>query len=209
MLVELMAFVGVSLVVICTPGPDTALTVRNAFAGGRRSGVWTAVGVATGQTVWTFAAAVGVAGVIRASEPVFLTMRVLGAGYLMYLGFYSLRVALRGADHGSPVDAEAGVPAGRARSLRQGLINDLANPKMAAFFMSLLPQFAPADSRAFPVMLGLGLLFSVLTFAWLALYSVAIDKLRAVFKRERVRRAFDAVAGTILIAFGVRLALSS
>jgi threonine/homoserine/homoserine lactone efflux protein len=96
MIVGLVAFVGVSLVVICTPGPDTALTVRNAFTGGRRSGVWTAAGVATGQIVWTFAASLGIAGIIKASEPVFFSMKMLGAGYLVYLGIQSLRAARRG-----------------------------------------------------------------------------------------------------------------
>jgi threonine/homoserine/homoserine lactone efflux protein len=136
-------------------------------------------------------------------------MKLLGAGYLVYLGVHSLRVALRrSADHHVAGEPAVGLRTGRSRSLRQGLINDLANPKMAAFFISLLPQFAPADSRALPVMLGLGLLFSGLTFTWLTLYSVAVDKLRSLFDRTRVRRAFDAVTGTILIAFGVRLALT-
>ncbi|MFB9235659.1 LysE family translocator [Plantactinospora siamensis] len=207
MLVGLLAYLGVALVVICTPGPDTALTVRNALAGGRRSGVWTAAGVAAGQLVWTVAASVGIAGLIRASEPVFVTMKLLGAGYLIWLGIQSLRAAHRAeGGHGRPGPAPR---VGTTRSLRQGLINDLANPKMAAFFMSLLPQFAPADGRALPAMLGLGLLFSLLTFAWLALYSVAVDRLRRLFTRSRVRRALDAVAGTILIAFGARLAWSS
>ncbi|MFG1702160.1 LysE family translocator [Nonomuraea sp. M3C6] len=118
MWVQLAAFVGLSIVVICTPGPDTALTVRNAFSGGRRGGVWTAAGVATGQAAWTVAASLGIAGLIHASEPAFLA------------------------------------------------------------------------------------------FAWLTLYSLVIDKARALFDRSRVRRAMDAVAGTVLIAFGARLALS-
>ncbi|GAB3815087.1 LysE family translocator [Micromonospora zhanjiangensis] len=207
MVVKLIVYVGVSLVVICTPGPDTALTVRNAFAGGRRSGVWTAAGVAIGQLVWTVAASLGIAGVIRASEPVFVTMKLLGAGYLVYLGIQSLLAARRaGTEPGATGPAPR---TGAVRSLRQGLLNDLANPKMAAFFVSLLPQFAPASGHALPTMLGLGAIFSTLTFAWLALYSLAVDKLRRVFSRARVRRAIDAVAGTVLIGFGVRLAVSN
>ncbi|MFC7547939.1 LysE family translocator [Plantactinospora sp. GCM10030261] len=206
-MVELIAFVGVSLIVICTPGPDTALTVRNALAGGRRSGVWTAAGVATGQAVWTVAASLGIASLIQASEPVFLTMKYLGAAYLIYLGIQSLLAARRAGPAGLAAAGPA-VDRTRGRSLSQGLINDLANPKMAAFFLSLLPQFAPADQRALPVMLGLGLLFSLLTFAWLSLYSLAIDRLRALFTRSRVRRTLDAIAGSVLIAFGARLALT-
>ncbi|GLW06254.1 lysine transporter LysE [Microtetraspora sp. NBRC 13810] len=208
MVTQLIAFVGVSLVVICTPGPDTALTVRNALSGGRRSGVWTAAGVALGQAIWTLAASLGIAGLIHASEPAFLALKYFGAAYLIYLGMQSLRSAWRGGDdHGaaSPRRRPLLTP---GRSLRHGLINDLANPKMAAFFMSLLPQFAPDGGGAFAGMLALGLLFSLLTFAWLSLYSILIDRARALFDRSRVRRALDAVTGSVLIAFGVRLALT-
>jgi threonine/homoserine/homoserine lactone efflux protein len=72
MVAQLIGFLGVPVAVICAPGPDTALTVRNALAGGRRCGVWTAAGVAVGQAVWTLAASLGVAGLIQASEPAFL-----------------------------------------------------------------------------------------------------------------------------------------
>ncbi|TDD24949.1 LysE family translocator [Nonomuraea diastatica] len=204
MWVQLSAFIGVSIVVICTPGPDTALTVRNAFSGGRRGGIWTAAGVAIGQAIWTVATSLGIAGLIHASEPAFLVMKFAGAAYLVYLGLQSLRAAWRG----SGPDAAGGplLHLTPGRSLRQGLINDLANPKMAAFFMSLLPQFAPGGD--FVTMMLLGLLFSLITFAWLTCYTVAINKARTLFNRSRVRRAMDAVTGTVLIAFGVRLALS-
>lgn len=207
MILQLIAFVGVALAVICTPGPDTALTVRNASMGGRRSGMWTAGGVALGQVVWTVAASLGIAGLIRASEPVFFVMKMCGAAYLVYLGLQLVLTAHRSGTR-SPGAVAGSRRSGRIRSLRQGMINDLANPKMAAFFSSLLPQFAPADSRALPVMLGLGLLFSFLTFAWLSLYSVAIAKLSTKIEQTRVRRVLDAVAGMFLVAFGIRVATS-
>ena len=76
---QLLAFLGVSLVVIVVPGPDTALTVRNALTGGRHAGVTTAAGVATGQAVWTVATSVGIAELIQAAEPAFLVMKAVGA----------------------------------------------------------------------------------------------------------------------------------
>jgi threonine/homoserine/homoserine lactone efflux protein len=92
MLTELVAFVPVAAVVICTPGPDTALTVRNALAGGRAAGILTAAGVAIGQGVWTVAASLGLTGLLRASAPAFLALKVAGAAYLIFLGLQSLRV---------------------------------------------------------------------------------------------------------------------
>ena len=190
---ELLAFLGVAALVIVTPGPDTALTVRNTLAGGRRAGVRTALGVASGQTVWALFTAAGVAALLVASEPAFLVVRYAGAAYLVWLGLHSLAAAIRSA----PRDA-AGSPARAEPAFRQGLLSNLSNPKMAAFFPSLLPQFA----TEFAALLALGLLFAAMTFAWLALYAAAL----ALLRRPRLRRAIDALSGAVLVALGVRLA---
>ena len=228
MVAQLLAFLGVSAVVICVPGPDTALTVRNALAGGRRCGVATAAGVATGQAVWTLATSVGIAELIQASEPAFLVMRTVGAAYLVALGLQSLWTAsgirfpgrLR-SPTGGPGTGPGGsrAPAGPGgsgpgarqrmrpgRALRQGMVSNLANPKMAAFFLSLLPQFASPAQGAGGIV-GLGLVFCVMTFGWLGLYSVVVDRARAVLSRSWVRRALDGVSGVVLVGFGARLAL--
>ncbi len=215
---QLLAFLGVSLVVIVVPGPDTALTIRNALAGGRRPGVATAAGVATGQAVWTVATSVGIAELIQASEPAFVVMKAVGAVYLVALGLQSLWTAARPSagdrlrsPTGGPGTGGSGSRAGRAglgpgRPFRQGVISNLANPKMAAFFLSLLPQFASPGRGAGGVVL-LGLVFCLMTFAWLALYATAVDRLHALLSRTAVRRAIDAVMGTLLMALGGRLAL--
>jgi threonine/homoserine/homoserine lactone efflux protein len=206
---ELLTFLGVAVVMIVTPGPDTALTIRNTLAGGRAAGLGTAVGVCSGQAIWTLAAAAGVAALLVASEPAFLALKYAGAAYLVFLGLQTLAGALRpGTRHAHSATA----PAPHARlttrsALRQGLISDLANPKAAVFFTSLMPQFTPTEGPAFPVLLGLGLLFSLMTFAWLALYASAVDRLSELLSRTGVRRAIDATMGTVLMALGGRLAL--
>ena len=88
---QLAAFLGVSILVIVIPGPDTALTIRNTLLGGSRAGVPTALGVASGQACWTLAASAGVAALLVASEPAFLAVKVVGAAYLAFLGFGALR----------------------------------------------------------------------------------------------------------------------
>jgi threonine/homoserine/homoserine lactone efflux protein len=197
---ELLAFLGVAVVVIVTPGQDTALTVRNTLAGGRSAGVRTATGVVCGQAVWALAASAGVAALLVASEPAFVALKVAGAAYLVYLGGQSLLAAARGRyDDGHAVRAAGG------HVLRQGLVSNLGNPKMAVFFSSLLPQFG--DS--FAVLLALGLLFCLLTLTWLSAYALAVARAGDVLRRGRVRRAIDAVTGTALVALGVRLATSS
>lgn len=79
MLESLAAFVAVSAVVICTPGQDTALTIRNTLSGGRRGGIATAVGVSIGQAIWTLAASAGVVALLSASEPAFRVLKLAGA----------------------------------------------------------------------------------------------------------------------------------
>jgi threonine/homoserine/homoserine lactone efflux protein len=204
---ELAAFLGVAVLVIVTPGPDTAVTVRSTLVGGRAAGVMTAFGVVSGQACWTLAASAGVAALLVASEPAFLALKFAGAAYLIYLGAQALYSALRRETapvHWPERDAR-GLPA--AAAYRQGLISDLSNPKMAAFFTSLLPQFGTAGGgSSFWLMLALGLLFCLLTWLWLALYAAAVARVGRVLRRSRVRRALEAVTGAVLVALGLRLA---
>ena len=206
-----MAFVAVSAVVICTPGQATALTIRNTLGGGRREGIATASGVSAGQAVWTIAASVGIAALLSSSEPVFRALKLAGAAYLVYLGLQSLVAALARRADANPCDAgsRGGLAAVPERSLRrafrQGLLSNLGNPKMAVFFASLLPQFAPQGRAAFVALLALGLLFCALTFAWLTLYAVAVTRARRLLGGP-ARRALDALTGAVLVALGARLA---
>jgi threonine/homoserine/homoserine lactone efflux protein len=203
MLDDLLAFVAVSAVVICTPGQDTALTVRNTLAAGRRSGIATAGGVATGQAIWTIAASAGVVALLSASEPVFTAIRLAGAAYLVYLGLHSLAHAVFHREHWVAVRGSA--PISRATAFRQGALSNLGNPKMAVFFASLLPQFAPGGSASFAALLALGFLFCAMTLTWLTLYAVAVARLRHLLTGS-LRRALDTLTGVVLVALGVRLA---
>jgi threonine/homoserine/homoserine lactone efflux protein len=192
---HLAAFLGVSLVVIVTPGQDTALTVRNTLAAGRRGGVLTALGVVTGQLTWALAVSAGLSAVLLASSSLFTALRLAGAAYLVVLGAGALLAALRGR-------RLEGGGARRRHVYRQGVLSNLGNPKMVVFFTSLLPQFA----SSFGAMLGLGIVFASITLGWLSLYAVAVARAHAVLLRTRVRRVLDAVTGLVLVSFGVRLA---
>jgi threonine/homoserine/homoserine lactone efflux protein len=191
----LAAFLGISILVIVTPGQDTALTIRNSLLGGRRAGVLTAAGVATGQAVWALATSIGIAALIVAFEPAFVALKLAGAAFLIYLGGHALLRALRG----EVAEARSG---GRHAPFRQGVISNLGNPKMAVFFTSLLPQFG--DS--FAALFGLGLLFCSMTFVWLTAYAYAVAKAGDVLRRPAIRRVFDAALGAVLVALGIRLA---
>ena len=207
MLESALAFLAVSAVVICTPGQDTALTIRNTLAGGWAGGIATAAGVALGQAVWTVAASAGIVTLVAASEPAFRALKLAGAAYLVLLGAQSLYATLRRRQAAQP-SAATRERLAASRALRQGVLSNLGNPKMAVFFASLLPQFAPGEGDAFVVLLALGLLFCSLTLGWLTLYAVAVAKARRLLAGP-ARRVLDALTGIVLVVFGARLAAES
>jgi threonine/homoserine/homoserine lactone efflux protein len=196
---QIAAFLAVSVLVIVTPGQDTALTVRNTLLGGRAAGVLTALGVAAGQATWTVATGIGVGAVLVASQPAFMALRIAGGAYLVVLGAQALWAAVRPKPQ--PITAAARSRPVRVRAFRQGMLSNLGNPKMLVFFTSLLPQFA----HTAPGLIALGLVFCSLTAAWLCGYALAVARAGDVL-RGRLRRLLDAFTGCVLVGLGLRLA---
>jgi threonine/homoserine/homoserine lactone efflux protein len=199
---NLFPFVGVAAVVIVTPGVDMALVTRNGLLSGRRAAVGAAVGITVGNLFWTAAASLGLAAIVAASAAAFTVVKVAGALFLVYLGLKALRHA------GQPLQL-SGQPAadrGLSTGLRQGVISNLLNPKIAVFFTSLLPQFVGADPTA-PELLGLGALFSFMGLLWLCVYALVVSRGRNVLARPGIKRALDRITGLVLVGLGVRLAL--
>jgi RhtB (resistance to homoserine/threonine) family protein len=197
--VQLGAFVAVAAVVVITPGVDMALVTRNALMYGRRAAVLTALGINVGIFIWVMAAALGLAAVVATSAEVFTAIKLAGAVYLIYLGVQAFRS--RHDDH--PV---AGPAPNGGHALRQGLVSNLLNPKIAVFFTSLLPQFVGSTSSVGELLL-LGLLFNAMGICWLLVYAMAAARGRNLLLRPRVRRLLDRITGVVLIALGTRLAL--
>jgi threonine/homoserine/homoserine lactone efflux protein len=206
MFVHLEAFLALSILVAITPGPDTALVTRNALIGGRRAGFFTIFGIACGLLVWTLAASVGIAALLRASEPAFVALKLLGGAYLVFLGAQALLEAVRGDGPRVRLD-----PTGTSRirprvAFRQGAICNLGNPKIAIFFTSFLPQFAQGDEPSFAALLLLALAFAAIGLSWLVLYNLALARAGEFLRRVTVRRVVEGITGAALVGFGIRLA---
>jgi RhtB (resistance to homoserine/threonine) family protein len=201
---HVIVFVGIAALVIIVPGPDTAIVTKNALLHGRPAALGTALGVVTGLSVWTVASALGVASLVRTSATAFTVLKLVGAAYLIWLGVQALRAARpgQGADHGA---AGARRRLGAASGFRQGLLSNLANPKIAAFFMSLLPQFIGAGNPLAPF-LALGGLFVLMTLIWLGGYALLAVRAAGQLQRPRVKAALDRITGVVLIGLGLRLA---
>jgi threonine/homoserine/homoserine lactone efflux protein len=203
--VHLAPFVVVAVVVVVTPGVDMALVTKNALLHGRRAALASALGVNVGIALWTVAAALGVAAIVRASAAAFAFVKFAGALYLVYLGVHALRAARR---ERRPEAVRAPAPAlSTPAAFRQGLISNALNPKIAVFFTSLLPQFVSHGSSTAVDLLALGAVFNLIGIAWLTVYALAAARGRALLQRPRVRTALDYVSGLVLVGLGVRLAL--
>jgi RhtB (resistance to homoserine/threonine) family protein len=202
---HLLIFVGVAAIVIITPGPDMVLVTKNAVMHGRRAALGTSLGVNTGLAVWTVASALGVASLVRASALAFTILKLVGAAYLIWLGLHALLSARR---HWSP-DSDRRDDRGQLDArlgFRQGLFSNLAHPKIAVFFTSLLPQFiGPTRSVLVPFLL-LGGLFVAMTAVWLCSFALVAARASSLLKRPRVKATLDRVTGVVLIGLGLRLA---
>jgi RhtB (resistance to homoserine/threonine) family protein len=203
---HLLVFVGVATVVIIVPGPDTAVVTKNILLHGRRAGLGTSLGVSAGLAVWTLAAAVGVASLVRASSVAFTVLKLIGAIYLVWLGIQSWRAA-GSRPGGEQIESSADrSPMSALGGFRQGLFSDLANPKIGIFFTSLLPQFVnPGQSVLIPF-LALGAVFVLMTIAWLAVYCALAARAAEALRRPKVKAVMDRLTGIVLIAIGLRVA---
>ena len=202
--IDFAPFLLISVLLILIPGPDTAIVTKHALLAGKRGGVFAAVGVATGLAIWTLAAAVGLAAVLRASAVAFLVLKIAGAIYLVWIGIQLLRA--RSAVVSAEQDARVAGRRVAKKALRQGLLSDLSNPKIAIFFTSFLPQFVHGDRHGFASLLLLGAIFCVITLLWLVIYGLLVGHGTTVLRRPGVRRALDRFTGVVLVAFGIRLA---
>jgi RhtB (resistance to homoserine/threonine) family protein len=198
-----LVFVGIAALLTITPGADMAMVSRSVLSGGRREAFATTLGILAGCLVWAVVSAAGVAAVLATSKTAYDALRLAGAAYLVWLGVQSLLAARRGdyRDVG-----EVPSPARRTSAFRQGLLTNLFNPKIAIFYSTFLPQFiGPGDPALLISMLlaGVHIGFGLI---WLTGYAWLLDRAVTAFKSSRVRRALDAVTGTVLVALGLRLA---
>jgi len=202
---HLLVFIGVAAIVIVVPGPDTAVVTKNVLLHGRRAALATSLGVSAGISVWTLAAAVGVASLVRASAVAFTVLKLIGALYLMWLGLQALRAAGHTHTGGQPSQtARAKISA--LGGFRQGFLSDLANPKIGIFFTSLLPQFVDPGRPVLVPFLALGAVFVLMTVLWLFAYCMVAARAAETLRRPRVAAALDRISGIVLIAIGIRVA---
>jgi threonine/homoserine/homoserine lactone efflux protein len=187
-----------------SPGPDFVVVTRSSLAGGKRAGVAAGAGISLGVFAWVVAIAFGVAAVLTASAVAFSVVKLVGAAYLVFLGVKAW-LAVRRGDYRElgETGERASLTAGAA--FRQGLFTNLLNPKVAVYFLALLPQFLPADGATLQT-LELAAIATLGTVVWFAALALVVGALKRFFSDGRVRRGLDAVLGSVLVALGLKVA---
>ncbi|MFI2709304.1 LysE family translocator [Micromonospora sp. NPDC018662] len=205
---QVLTFGGVVALGAMSPGPDFVVVTRRSALAGRAHGMAAALGVAAGVFAWAIAAATGVAALVATTPVAFTVVKLVGAGYLVYLGVDALLSARRSRDLRSDPNAACAAGTGLRGSFRDGLLCNALNPKAAIFFVALLPQFLPADAGVVP-MLTLSLIAVVITTCWFLTVANLVAVAHRVLSRPAARRVTDGVSGTVLVGLGFCLAFTA
>ncbi len=199
---QLLLFVFTSLLIIVAPGQDFVLVMTRSLSQGAIAGMVTAAGVSCGLLGHTLLAAFGVGAVLMASQSLFLVVKLLGAAYLIYLGIKLLRSR-------QSVNWQKPQAVSRWTMFRQGALSNISNPKITIFYFAFLPQFVSTEvgnPTAYLVMLGV--LFASLTLVIKASFAYLMGIASTwLTERKSVLQAINRLSGSVLIGFGVKLAL--
>ena len=207
---QLLAFIGIIALGTVSPGPDFAIVVRQSAVSGRLAGTATSLGIGAGIFFWMVATATGLAAVLAASAIAYGVVKVVGAVYLLFLGWKALREAARrgGPRVAASAADEAGPKVAVWKAFRQGVVCNVLNPKVAVFYVALMPQFV-GGGEGVGVVLLLAAIAAGITVVWYVGVANLVGSLRALLRRPRVKRAIDAVTGAALVGLGVRLAVAT
>lgn len=198
----LALFTLTTLVAMVVPGPDMLFVLGCGMRGGPRVGLLATAGVATSEVVHVGIAAAGLAALLAAVPVAFTAVRVAGAAYLIVLGVRTIR-----RRHDEPARLPAGAVVSGRRAYLSGLATNLLNPKMIAFYLSLLPQFVPAGAAVGWSVL-LVAIHIALGFTWSLVLVYLAGRASAFFRRPVVRRWLNRVTASVLVALGVRMAVA-
>jgi threonine/homoserine/homoserine lactone efflux protein len=198
-------FLVTGLLLNLTPGQDTLYILGRTLAQGRPTGIAAALGISVGTALHCMAAALGLSTIVAASDTAFVLLKLIGAAYLVYLGWGLLRT------RATALDETSRVPASDWRSaFRQGIVTNVTNPKVALFFLAFLPQFVdPHSPTKLAALLLLGITFVFTSTLWCLTLALAAGRLRSTLSSGAVpSQLLHRATGVLFIALGLRLALA-
>jgi len=198
----LLAFSAAAIVLTITPGPDMTLFISRALSDGRAAGFACGAGAATGIAVHTLLVALGISALVVASPTAFFALKVVGAGYLLFLAVQAIR-------KGSSLNVKSGRNTGRSlfANWAQGLGVNLMNPKIILFFMTFLPQFvAASDPHIVGKLIFLGFLFVVESLPFLVLFILGAHGMANWLRSHPgIMRSVDFLFAGVFSLFAIRI----
>lgn len=197
-------FVAASLVVLLIPGPGVLYVVTRSLSQGQKAGLVSVLGLSTGALVQVLAATVGISTILLASATAFGVVKILGAGYLIYLG---IRTIVSG---GASAGVAPAPPRPTSRLFGDGVAVSVLNPKIAVFFLAFLPQFVDPGGVPVPLQVFfLGLLYVGLALVTDGAYALLASRLRGMLGSRVARGPLPRVAsGAVYIGLGVSTSLT-
>jgi threonine/homoserine/homoserine lactone efflux protein len=184
------------------PGPDNIFVLTQSALRGRLPGLMVVIGLCTGLLVHTFAVACGVAVIFQVSAVAFTLLKLLGAGYLVYLAWQAFRASAGPL----PTGETETVPLGRL--YLRGIVMNVTNPKVSIFFLAFLPQFADPARGSLAVQMillgGLFMLATILVFGLIALLAGSLGDWLG--HSSRAQKVLNRVAGTVFVGLALKLA---
>lgn len=194
--------VAITLLTI-SPGVDTLLVLRNSSRGGWKDGLVSSFGICSGLFVHAAISAIGISVILLQSAWAFSVLKIIGALYLIWLGIQSLRSIRR-----LPVEAVLVKPKGFNiwRSLREGLLSNVLNPKAVIFYMAFLPQFIDPQQSALTQSMMLASVHFTIGMIWLGFLTFILWKLKTAGIGEKAEKLIQGMTGSVMLALGIKLA---
>lgn len=213
---EIYSYVSIVALLVMIPGPNTVLVMHSVSTSGRRAGFFNVSGIVTAVYVNALISGLGLSLIIMQSTEIYHIMKIIGAGYIAYLGLNSLfgayklgkqqSVAIIDNNHSPGEEVVLNKKSGFS-FYSKGVLTGVLNPKSALFFLALFPQFMHQDGNIVTQSLLLTLLYSLVSVTWYGSLVVFIGKLRHFLVRRETQKWLKTITGTILVGMGIRIAI--
>ncbi len=194
----------VGLLAVLSPGPDFVLTIRNSLVYSRRAGIYTAFGIVVGHVVHATYCLVGIGAILARSILLFNVFKWVGAAYLIYIGISSFQARQQ---HIEVARLQQNLDISSWKAFRIGLLGDLLNPKATLFFLALFTQFIHPETPVI-AQAAYGATIVGIAFVWYPLLAIVISQRRVRKTFQSISHWVERVTGAVLIALGLRLAIS-
>ncbi|MDO6841320.1 LysE family translocator [Paraglaciecola chathamensis] len=189
-----------------TPGIDTVLVIKNASRSGGRDGVVTSLGICLGLFVHATFSAVGISAILLQSAELFMAVKWIGAAYLIWLGIGALKAALKG-DASVAINATGLKMSNLTRSLKEGFLSNVLNPKTAVFYLAFLPQFIDPQYSPFLQAMSMAAIHFLIAMVWQCGLAGAVSSAKRFFASSTAMRWMEGVSGSVLVFLGSKLLL--